>query len=130
MIVQGESVARWVMQTIGSYTEGMAGIGWQIDGEIVAGIAYENYNHNNLFGHQRIDKNPPKSFWIANARYIFNDLGCKRFTATVESTNLKAIKLNHHIGFETEAILKDAGRTGDLVVMVLWKNNCRFLGWK
>ena len=127
--MEGEVVARWVMATIGSYTEGMTAIGWQVDGKLIAGIAYENFNGNNLFGHQRIDKSPSRAFWKANAHYIFNTCGCKRFTATVEADNTKAIKLNHHIGFETEAVLKDAGRTSDLLVMVLWAKNCRMLEW-
>lgn len=117
------------MEKVGSYTEGMVGVGWVIDGEIRAGIAFENYNGNNMFGHQRIDANPTREFWVAVADYIFNFCQCKRFTATVEADNAKAIKLNIHIGFEIEATLKDAGRIGDLLIMTLWRDNCRMLDW-
>ena len=129
MIVYGEETARWVMSAIGSYTEGMTAIGWSVEGELVAGISFENWNGRNMFGHQRIDKSPPRSFWFAVADYIFNFVKVNRFTATVESTNLKAIKLNEHIGFITEATLRGAGKTDDLIIMTLWKDNCRMLSW-
>lgn len=129
MIVIGEHVARWTMEKIGSYTEGMQAIGWEIDGVIVAGTAFENWNGSNMFGHQRIDAPPAREYWFQVANYIFNQIKVKRFTACVESDNHRAIKLNKHIGFVIEATLKDAGRNGDLLIMTLWPENCRPLNW-
>lgn len=129
MLVQGEYVARWVMDKVGAYTERMTALGWEVDGVIVAGTAFENYNGNNMFGHQRIDKAPPREYWFCVADYIFSHCGCKRFTATVESDNIQAIRLNKHIGFEIEATLKDAGHNGDLLIMVLWPKKCKMLNW-
>ena len=117
------------MSKIGSYTENMTGVGWEVNGELVAGTAFENFNSNNMFGHQRIDSSPPRFYWFALAHYIFIQCKVKRFTATVEANNAKAIRLNKHIGFVIEATLKDAGREGDLLVMTLWKENCRMLDW-
>lgn len=129
MLVQGEYIARWVMEKVGSYTEGMTALGWEIDGVIVAGTAFENWNGNNMFGHQRIDLPPPKGYWITVIDYIFNQVKVKRFTATVEADNHKAISLNHKIGFVIETTLKDAGRNGDLHIMTLWPENCKMLNW-
>ena len=129
MLVQGEYVARWVMEKVGSYTEGMTALGWEIDGVIVAGTAFENWNGNNMFGHQRIDSPPTKGYWITVVDYIFNQVKVKRFTATVEADNQKAISLNHKIGFVIETTLKDAGRNGDLLIMTLWPENCKMLNW-
>jgi RimJ/RimL family protein N-acetyltransferase len=129
MLVQGEYVARWVMEKVGSYTEGMTALGWEIDGVIVAGTAFENWNGNNMFGHQRIDSPPTKGYWITVVDYIFNQVKVKRFTATVEADNYKAISLNHKIGFVIETTLKDAGRNGDLLIMTLWPENCKMLNW-
>jgi RimJ/RimL family protein N-acetyltransferase len=129
MLVQGEYVARWVMEKVGSYTEGMTALGWEIDGVIVAGTAFENWNGNNMFGHQRIDSPPPKGYWLTVVDYIFNQIKVKRFTATVEADNHKAISLNHKIGFVIETTLKDAGRNGDLHIMTLWPENCKMLNW-
>lgn len=70
-------------------------------------------------------------FWWAVTDYPFNQLGCKRITGLVESTNKKALELNKHIGFRVEATLEKAGQNdADMVVMVLWKEDCRFLRWK
>lgn len=129
MLVQGEFVARWVMEKVGAYTEGMTALGWEVDGVIIAGTAFENYNGNNMFGHQRIDKPPPRSYWFWVTDYMFRYLKCKRFTAAVEADNEKAIRLNKHIGFEIEATLKDAGRNGDLHIMTLWPEKCKMLNW-
>jgi RimJ/RimL family protein N-acetyltransferase len=129
MLVQGEYVARWVMEKVGSYTEGMTALGWELNGVIIAGTAFENWNGNNMFGHQRIDSPPPKGYWLTVVDYIFNQVKVKRFTATVEANNHKAISLNHKIGFVIETTLKDAGRNGDLHIMTLWPENCKMLNW-
>ena len=129
MMVSGEHVARWTMEKIGNFTEGMTAIGWEKDGILIAGTAFENFNNNNMFGHQRIDSPAPREYWFQVANYIFNIAKVKRFTATVEADNHKAIKLNKHIGFVIEATLKDAGRNGDLLIMTLWPENCRMLNW-
>ena len=130
MVIIDKSIAIWVMEHIGSYNKGMTAIGdFNSKGELIAGIAYENYNKNCIWGHQRIDSPPSKEFWMANADYIFNQCGCKKFSATVEADNTKAIDLNLHIGFEIEATLHDSGKNGDLLIMTLWRDKCRFLKW-
>lgn len=129
MIVSGEYVARWVMDGVGKYTEGMVGIGWERDGVLISGCAFENFNSNNMFGHQRIDIPPPRSYWKEVAKYIFEYCGVKRLTACVECDNIRAIKLNEKIGFERETTLPLAGRNGDLLIMVLWKDKCKPLHW-
>ena len=55
MLVQGEYVARWVMEKVGSYTEGMTALGWEIDGVIVAGTAFENWNIEYIEVHKTVD---------------------------------------------------------------------------
>jgi RimJ/RimL family protein N-acetyltransferase len=129
LIVTGEHVARWVMEKAGAYTERMTAIGWEVNGVIVAGTAFENYNGNNMFGHQRIDSSPTREYWFQVVNYIFNQCKVKRFTGIVEADNYKAIKLNLKIGLVIETTLKDAGRNGDLLVMTLWPENCKMLNW-
>jgi RimJ/RimL family protein N-acetyltransferase len=132
MIVSSPEVAKWVMSGIenGNYVEGMQAIGCIKDNQIIAGVVFENQNKNAMWGHQRIISPPTRQFWAWVADFIYIQAGCKRFSATVEASNEKAIKLNKHIGFEIEATLIDAGHNGDLHIMTLWKDNCRFLNWK
>jgi RimJ/RimL family protein N-acetyltransferase len=131
MIVIHPDVAKWVMAGIkgGRYVEGMQAIGYVKDNELVAGVAFESQNRNCMWGHQRITKPPSKMFWITVVDYIFNQCGCKKFSAIVEVQNEKAIKLNKHIGFKIEATLVDSGENGDLHIMSMWRDDCRILKW-
>jgi RimJ/RimL family protein N-acetyltransferase len=131
MIVIHPDVALWVMDGIegGRYIEGMTSIGDVKDGKLIAGVAFESQNTKTMWGHQRIDSAPSKSFWINVADFIYNQSGCVRFSAFVDANNEKAIKLNKHIGFVVEATLHDAGDNGDVLIMTLFKENCRFLKW-
>lgn len=129
MVVIDPEVAKWVMESVGNYSPSMTAIGDIQDGKVVAGIAFERMNKNCIWGHQRIDKPPTRMFWRNAADYIFNYCGCKKFCATVEASNEKAIKLNLHLGFVIEATLKDSGEYGDLLVMTLWRENCGILSW-
>ena len=129
MVVIYPEIAQWVMEPIGRWTPEMTAIGDWKDGKLIAGVAFESQNANCMWGHQRIDSPPCKQFWINVADFIFNQAGCKRFSALVEVQNEKAINLNKRIGFEIEATLKLAGKNGDLHIMTLWRENCRFLKW-
>jgi RimJ/RimL family protein N-acetyltransferase len=129
MLTNDPYVAVWVMEKVGRYMPDMTALGEIKDGQFIAGVAFESQNKKRLWGHQRIDSPPSKSFWIAVAQFIFISCNCKAFSAIVDSTNTKAIELNKHIGFIVEATLHDAGDNGDLLIMTLYKENCRFLNW-
>jgi RimJ/RimL family protein N-acetyltransferase len=129
MLTNDKEVALWVMQPIGRWNASMTAIGEIKDGKLIAGIAFESQNKQAMWGHQRIDSPPSKQFWMTAADFIYNQAGCKRFSAVVDVNNEKAIALNKHIGFVIEATLKDAGDTGDVHIMTLWREHCRFLNW-
>jgi len=129
MVVIDRDIAIWVMAKVGRYLPEMTAIGDVKDGKLIAGIAFETQTKTTLWGHQKIDSPPCKQFWINVADFIFNQAGCKRFSAMVEANNEKAIRLNKHIGFVVEATLEDAGDNGDVLIMTLWKEDCKFLRW-
>lgn len=115
-------------------TEGWAShkaIGLERHGEIIAGVVYENFTGPNIFAH--IAGIPgrrwmTRQFLYAIFHYPFVRLGVERITAPVEASNVDALKLNRNFGFENEAVLRGAMPSGDLILMVMWKQNCRFLG--
>lgn len=115
-------------------TEGWANhtaIGLERHGEIIAGVVYENYTGPNIFAH--IAGIPgrrwmTRNFLYAIFHYPFVRLGVERITAPVEACNFDALRLNRNFGFENEAVLRGAMPSGDLILMVMWKQNCRFLG--
>jgi hypothetical protein len=44
----------------------------------------------------------------------------------VLDTNKEAQRLNEHLGFEKEAVLKGAGPGGvDVIIYVMWREGCR-----
>jgi len=131
MLVAGKEVAEWVFSQSGRFiSPSVTGLGWATD-KLTAAVAVEDYNGHNLFIHQRIDKSPPRSYWYAVADYCFNQLGCSRVSTHVQEDNFKALRLNKHVGFETEAILKGASSEGkDILIQVIWKDKCKLLEWK
>ena len=131
MIVQGPEVCDWVAEKTGNIVHHKCvGIGYIIEGKIVAGVMFERWTGKDILGHQRVDKSPPKGFWIACADYAYNTLKVKRITGLVDRGNARAIKVNYHMGYELEATLKEAGSEGgDLMVMVMWKEKCKILKW-
>lgn len=131
MIVQGPQIAEWVMTKSGGQAHSrMVAMGWMRDDKLIAGFAFENWTGKNVMVHQRHDATATKGFWKAVADYIFVTLNCDRMTASIGEKNVKSLKLTEHIGCKEEARLKGAGPQGeDLVLMVLWKDNCKMLNW-
>ena len=130
MLSNDPIIAKWVMDKVGNWNPNMTAIGEVKDDRIIAGIAFETQNTKRLWGHSRVESSPSKQFWVMTADFIFNQAGCNAFSAIVDPTNIKAVRLNKHIGFVVECVLKDAGDNGDLFIMTLFKENCRFLSWK
>lgn len=131
-----ELICRWVYQKVGGvYGPGCVGIGLMDmkTRRLVAGVAYDGFNGSQVLMHVRIDHRHAltREFcWIA-FDYPFNQLGVKRITGLVDKTNKDARKLDEHLGFVQEAVLKCAAPSGkDLIVYRMFKDQCKFLTWK
>lgn len=111
----------------GSYTA----IGMERDGELIGGVVYDQYNGPNIFAHIA---GKPGTRWLTRAflyamfSYPFDQLGVARITGPVASDNEAAIRLDKHLGFTHEATLSGAAPAGDLLLFVMWRKDCRFLG--
>ena len=125
-----ERVGAWVAKEVvqeaewGSYYA----MGAEVDGQIVSGIVFNNFNACNATAHIACSK-PNKLFLelLDHAfLYAFETCGLRRLTGLVEADNSKALKLDKHIGFLQESIMREAGSEGqDVVVLVLWPQNYR-----
>lgn len=62
--------------------------------------------------------------------YPFEQLGVNKLIGLVESDNADAIRLNKHFGYIIEATLKDAAPKGDLLIMTMTKDQCKWLSLK
>lgn len=112
------------------YSAGMQGIGREVDGGLVGAVLYEGYTKTNIFMHcaGRGKRWISKSLLKAAFTYPFVQLNCNRVTAWVDDSNEDSKRLIEHIGFEKETMLKGAAPDGgDVILYVLWRNNCRFI---
>ena len=62
--------------------------------------------------------------------YPFNQLGCKKVIGQVPSYNDLALEFDLKLGFKIEAVIKDVFPNGDLFVVSMLKEDCRFLKLK
>ena len=113
-------------------SEGMRAIGWERGGRIVAGVLFEGFNGQNIWMHVAGE---PGGHWMSRQfvgacfRYPFVALGARRASVHVAASNLASLRLVLSLGFTEEARLTGAAHDGsDLVLMVMWREQCRFLG--
>jgi RimJ/RimL family protein N-acetyltransferase len=107
-------------------------IGQEVDGQLVAVIAYSNYQEKSCCMHvAAIAPNwSSRDLLWAAFDYPFNKLKVKVILAIVASTNEEALKLDRHLGFVDKAYIEDAHVDGDLVILAMRKEDCRWLGIK
>ena len=65
--------------------------------------------------------------WVT-FHYPFVQLGLSKLIGLVKSTNAEAIKFDTALGFIEECRIKDAVPFGDMLIMTMTKQQCRFLG--
>lgn len=128
IVVNDPRVGRYVAQRIGYGNEAGASIGWERNGEIVAGVVYTDYNGKQITAAIAADAPLAREFVRVIFDYPFNQLKVERITATIEADNRKSHRLCKHFGFTHEAVLQRAGRRGDLHVYRLFREDCRWLG--
>ena len=123
-------VGPWVCERAGgTWVKGRGtAIGKLKDDKLIAGVLYEDYNGPNIICHIAFEPHSlSREFLGLIYQYPFIQLGVKRITGLVAAGNKKALDLDLSMGFEVEAKLKDATPSGDMYVLVMWKENCRFL---
>ena len=131
-IVIGQPVVDWVAkhQRRGEGYGLSAGIGLEEDGELIAGVVYNEWNKCNVNMHVASIGNrrwmTREYLWMC-FDYPFNQLKVKRITAFIEDENHDAIRFDEHLGFKYETRMKDAYVNGDILIYVLRRDDCRFL---
>lgn len=134
-----ERVGRWVCaRTGGQYVGGESQAIGVLDSNdsLVAGVLYDHFNGRSIAMHVAGEGGS----WItrellrAAFAYPFRQLGVNKVLGFVDSTNKEAQRLDEHLGFQLEAVLKDAGPQGDLLLYSMRAEQCRYLetpsGWK
>lgn len=123
----------WIQSHVGiikcSDTSGVVAID-DDTGELVAACVLDNFTENSVQAHL-ILANPMvirHQFFETAFDCIFNVCGKKAVYAVVPADNVKALKLNKHLGFEIKAVMADAWADGvDCILIEMRRENCRFL---
>ena len=132
MIVIGQAVVKWVCEAAGANTTPQAtAVGWMVDGKLVCGIVYDGFTGTQIAMHSRCDdpRKVSREWLFAIFDYPFNQLKVKRVTGLVSSGNLKAQRVNEHLGWRRETTLADYFPDGDGIVYIMRRENCRWLDY-
>lgn len=123
-------LGRWLCErTAGTYTGEGQYIGLLEDGQIIAVVGFEDYNgasirmHVAAVGKRWMTREYLRfCFW-----YPFEQLKVKKIIGLVSSNNEQALRFDRHLGFVDEAVIKDAAPDGDLHILTMNKEQCKFL---
>lgn len=129
-IVQDDlRVGHWVCErTEGEYAGGV-GIGLEENGELIAGVLFDNYNGRSISMHVAATGKRwmNKAYLFACFHYPFVHLKVKKIIGLVDSMNTDARRFDEHLGFVKEATICDAGKMNDLIIYSMTPEQCRFL---
>ena len=123
----------WITGVLGmNFSPYATFIGQEIDGEVKAVVAFDNILDKSCEMHTAaiVPNWISKDLLWACFDYPFNILKVKVILATVASTNTEALKLDRHLGFVDKAYIEDAHIDGDLVILAMRRENCRWLDIK
>lgn len=126
---------RFVADRVGEREfEGYTAIGLERDGELIAGVLYEQHNGPNVMMHVASDGSRhwmTPAYMAACFRYPFLQLGVNRVTALVRMDNKDAQRFDEALGFKMEGVLREAASDGtDLILYGMLKRECRYLDGK
>lgn len=104
-------------------------IGQEKDGELIAVLAYSGFTENLC----QIHVESTDVLWLTRELifalfdYPFNKVGVKVILAPICKDNIKSLNLCRKLGFEKVAEIPYAHPDGDLVVMSMKRNQCKWL---
>jgi len=133
---QKEFVAKWMAGRIPGMEidDGLSyeAIGVCSDkGELIAGVLFNHYTGHDISMHiaalrGRLWATPGVISTIFG--YPFNQLQCRRVTGFVSARNVATIAFDKKAGFVEEGRLRDATPEGDMIILGMTRNECRWLG--
>lgn len=98
-------------------------------GKIVVGWTYSAYNGVNCVVDVVAEAKgwcTPEFLYMAFS-YPFEQLGCKRITSPIAWDNIHCLDFVKWLGATHEATLEGAGKTGDVHIYKMFKEDCRWL---
>lgn len=109
-------------------------IGLERDGELIAGVLFEQHNGPNVMMHVASDGSRhwmTPAYMAACFRYPFLQLKVNRVSGLVRADNADAQRFDEAMGFTREGILREGAADGtDLILYGMLARECRFLAGK
>jgi hypothetical protein len=97
-------------------------------GNIMGVVGYDGYNGASVQMHVAGEGHwMSRDLLWAAFDYPFNVMECKVVLGLIPSGNKEALELNKHLGFQIDTVLPYAHPDGALVVMVMYRGDCRWL---
>lgn len=131
-LVVGSGVVEWVAKQTNEFGNfGCAtGIGWERRGELVAGVAYSDFNGPNVNAHIAVFGLMSREYLWTIFDYPFKQLKVNRITCLIGEGNHKSVNLCGRMGFMPETRLKGAHASGDLLIYRMFRDECKWLELK
>ena len=128
-IVSGPDVGHWVAKRVDyGFLETRANaLGLKRNDELIAGVIYENWNHQSIWCHFAIQGQLTPAYLAAIFDYPYNICQVEKIICPVGSDNKQSIKVVKKMGFTEEGRIKEGRPHGDIVFYTLRRNDCRFL---
>ena len=125
-----EELGRWLMSRIGgTYLAGRGVyIGLARNGILCAVAGFEDYNTASIMGHLAVDGNRMDLTWIKYCfKYVFDIAKVNKLIGMVSSDNTRAYSMNLKFGYIEEAVIKDACKNGDMILMTMTREQCKYI---
>lgn len=128
----------WAWELMGQgiwYPDGKSGMGYvnPFSGKPTWAVIYDDYEE---FGSikMHVALSTPKCVTrraiSAVFEYPFCQLGVKKVLAAVNSENHAALTFDLRLGFQVEAVIKDAYERGDMYILSMTQDQCRWIRGK
>jgi len=100
------------------------------DKELKWVVGYDGWSENSVEVHLAGSGYLNREFLYKGFAYPFIHGGVKVLVGRVSSANKKALRLNKHLGYREMCRIPNAAEDGDLVIMAMQREECRWLGLK
>jgi L-amino acid N-acyltransferase YncA len=119
----------WINERVGlARSEDFRALGRIVDGKIVAVSAFTGYNGASLQMHMASDPGAwTRRHLKETFRYAFETCGCQVVFGMVPSGNQKALEIDLRLGFEEVANIEGAHPDGSLHILMMRRENCRWI---
>lgn len=129
IVIGAEKVAPWVSKKmLGARFKADEAIGLERDGEIVAGVVYEDWNGASFVCHIAVEGRMTPGYLGAIFHYPFVHCGAQKIIAPVAESNEDSVAFVENLGFRLEHRILDAHPDGAIRLYSMTADNCRFIG--